>query len=62
VQLKAALTPLLDQRAIEGGRLLFRSPHITDREASLTDLRDLLDRWQNERDGKRGRFAAEYSG
>jgi integrase len=43
-QLKAALAPLLDQRAIEGGRLLFRSPHITDREASLTDLRDLLDR------------------
>lgn len=43
-QLKAALAPLLDQRAIEGGRLLFRSPHIADREASLTDLRDLLDR------------------
>lgn len=28
----------------EGGRLLFRSPHITDREAPLSDLRDLLDR------------------
>ena len=43
-QLKAALAPLLDQRALEGGQLLFRSPHIADREASLTDLRDLLDR------------------
>jgi integrase len=43
-QLAEILTPLLDQRAIEGGRLLFRSPHITDREASITDLRDLLDR------------------
>ena len=40
----ARLLPLLDQRAIEGGRLLFRSPHVTDREAPLTDLRDLLDR------------------
>jgi integrase len=43
-QLREALLPLLDQRAIEGGRLLFRSPHVTDREAPLTDLRDLLDR------------------
>jgi integrase len=43
-QLAEILTPLLDQRAIEGGRLLFRSPHITDREAPITDLRDLLDR------------------
>jgi hypothetical protein len=24
--------------------MLFRSPHIPDREAPLTDLRDLLDR------------------
>ena len=43
-QLAEILSPLLDQRAIEGGRLLFRSPHITDREAPLTDLRDMLDR------------------
>ena len=43
-QLREALLPLLDQRAIEGERLLFRSPHIPDREAPLTDLRDLLDR------------------
>jgi integrase len=43
-QLAEILTPLLDQRAIEGGRLLFRSPHVKDREVALTDLRDLLDR------------------
>jgi integrase len=43
-QLTEILAPLLDQRAIEGGRLLFRSPHVTDREAPLTDLRDLLHR------------------
>lgn len=43
-QLQEILGPLLDQRALEGGSLLFRSPHIHDREAPLTDLRDLLDR------------------
>jgi integrase len=43
-QLAEILTPLLDQRAIEGGQLLFRSPHVADREAPITDLRDLLDR------------------
>jgi integrase len=43
-QLAEILTPLLDQRAIEGSRLLFRSPHVKDREVALTDLRDLLDR------------------
>ena len=43
-QLREILAPLLDQRALEGGSLLFRSPHIHDRESPLTDLRDLLDR------------------
>ena len=43
-QLADILMPLLDRRAIEGGRLLFRSPHIAEREVALTDLRDLLDR------------------
>jgi integrase len=43
-QLQEILQPLLDRRAIEGGSLLFRSPHVKDREAPLTDLRDLLDR------------------
>jgi integrase len=36
-QLAEILIPFLDQRAIEGGKLLFRSPHITDREAPLTE-------------------------
>lgn len=43
-QLAEILTPLLDQRAIDGGKLLFRTPHISDREVALSDLRDLLDR------------------
>ena len=53
-QLQEILQPLLDRRAIEGGTLLFRSPHLTDREAPITDLRDLLDRvavragWQDD--------------
>lgn len=31
-------------RVFPAGRLLFRSPHITDPESPLTDLRDMLNR------------------
>jgi integrase len=42
-QLQEILELLLDQRALEGRRLLFPAPRLTD-EAPFADVRDLLDR------------------
>lgn len=43
-QLQEVLEPLLNQRALQGGTLLFPAPRIVDREAPTSDLRDMLDR------------------
>lgn len=43
-QLQEVLEPLLNHRALEGGTLLFPAPRLTDRQAPVTDLRDMLDR------------------